>query len=179
MSREPNPLEPSGHVPGDFQGRIPSNEKCRAWNPDSGTYCERPAGEGTDHEGEGRCGLHNGSVGPDVAEAGGGAPLSLSDELVVARRILRRRLEALGEEGEVTRKDVDTLVRLLREIRSLASVERGRKESSGSDGATGEELAELGRVVSRAVKGGGEPAEVLERIRRGWKTVRVREDEER
>jgi hypothetical protein len=48
-------------VPVAFEGSIPSNHYCRAWNSKRSKYCRSRAGRGTHHLGVGRCSLHGGN----------------------------------------------------------------------------------------------------------------------
>lgn len=61
---QPDRVDPGSerHVPlpGTFQGKLPPNFYCRAWNGKRFKYCEMRAGQGTDHPGTGRCRLHGG-----------------------------------------------------------------------------------------------------------------------
>lgn len=47
-------------LPGEFVGKLEADHRCRSWVPNENRYCPRPAGEGTYHEGEGRCASHDG-----------------------------------------------------------------------------------------------------------------------
>ncbi|MCS4172069.1 hypothetical protein GGQ05_003561 [Salinibacter ruber] len=96
-------------------------------------YCQRPAGEGTSHNGEGRCKLHGGADGigrpvetglhselrDDLREyveqaATMDAPGDLRGELAVLRGLLYDYLN--GNDG-LERDDVDAAHKLLKEIR--------------------------------------------------------------
>ncbi len=96
-------------------------------------YCQRPAGEGTSHNGEGRCKLHGGADGigrpietglyssrrEELREKIGQAkakdtPGSLWDEVAVLRALLGEFLERMGE---VDAEAIDGATKLQKEIR--------------------------------------------------------------
>jgi hypothetical protein len=94
-------------------------------------YCERPAGWGTDHAGNGRCKLHGGNAGRPashgltsnlrdtlrefVAEAADMQnPGDLTGELAVLRGLLFRWLEG---KDDPDRDDIEAAHKLLKEIR--------------------------------------------------------------
>jgi hypothetical protein len=106
----------------------------------SGTPCERPAGWGTDHVGEGRCKLHGGcSPGGPITNGRQAKktsrqlrdkiqrhlndpnPLDLTGELALLRALLDYFQERLDEIGaDPTREDAGTFLNLVQGVQKVA-----------------------------------------------------------
>src|SRR5690606_32915420 len=168
---------------------------CGARTKADGTICQNPAGQGTDHPGQGRCHLHGGATpikhgryskikrealrdliaeyeqDPD--------PLNLLPELATARALLQDfldRNEARAEqEGGAAELDVSAASRLLTDIASIvARIERIRSANAISRPELYRIMGEMGRVVERWIADETlDSEEKLSRIKDGWLAIKV------
>lgn len=81
-------------IPETFVGKLEPNYYCRAWNAKRAKYCRSRAGWGTDHQGMGRCRIHDGG-GSDKLQHG------------LHRRYVRLEGTSLGEHFAAHLADTD------------------------------------------------------------------------
>ena len=159
---------------------IPAGEHCNARNR-SGSYCELPAGWGTDHVGEGRCKLHGGAspvrhglyskvtkhrLADRIAEVREREDLlELREQVAVQVSVVQEYLAGLAE-GEFTADDAKTVSKLVDEVsRNIERLKKLEKDEELVFEATEIQVV-LARVVTvvRQVAGAEAAHAVGERL---------------
>jgi hypothetical protein len=139
----------------------------------SGTPCQRPAGWGTQHVGNGRCKLHGGNAGRPIEHGRyatvlpdrilkkavifkEGDPLDIFDELAIQRALFVEYAGRFQDGIPMTVHDVETLMNFTSEImRSVERIVKIRNDTA----LTGAEVAYLmARAIEVAEKYFDDPA---------------------
>jgi len=146
------------------------------------TLCQRPAGWGTDHPGQGRCKLHAGVSGtithgryskikrPALKAVmaqyeADPEPLNLLPELAFLRSVLHDYVDGKGMPP-----DPDTTARLLAEIsRIVARIEKVKSDNHITRADLCRVMQEMGRTVDRYVPDN----DIKEKIRDDWLSIRL------
>lgn len=141
-------------------------------------YCGQTAGWGTDHPGTGRCKFHNGrppthgrysrylktSLGDEIDRLREDPdPLDLTEEVHLARALLRRALDN-DDFSDASRMS------LVSEISKIVKrIEDVRAQNAISVKDLQRLMMEMGRVVAQHV----EDQEIIDRIRDEWRSIRL------
>lgn len=141
-------------------------------------YCKAEAGKGTDHLGEGRCKHHNGrppthgrysryletQLGDAIREFEEDPdPLDLTEEVHLARALLRR---ALDDESLADSDRMD----LVSEVSKIVKrIEDARSQNAISVPELTRLMTEMGRIVAHHV----EDQDTIDAIREEWRTIRL------
>ena|SRR3990172_559873 len=118
---------------------------CNARTKQTASYCERPAGWGTDHVGYGRCKLHGGSTPNHNKELAtvDGLPLAVPKSLRAAAEIRKQDPELLSLDGEIA---------MLRVLEEKIELELGEDDQVSPDDPALQALLALAERIGRLVE---------------------------